>query len=148
MKNSDKLFYDLCVRFAEQSQCKGRHVGCVLVYENKVIGQGYNGAPEGSDCSICPRERCKTGKTPSGTDLNKALCVHSEANAIGYCARHGISTRGATIYITTSPCSECSKLIVAAGIKEVVYQDVYPDDLSFIILKNANILVRGYNFEN
>jgi len=146
MRNPDKLFYDLSYRFADQSKCQTRHVGCVIVSENRVIGQGYNSAPEGSDCGDCPR--CMNGKPESGKDLEKAICTHSEANAIGYCARHGISTRNSKLYCTTMPCMECAKLIVAAGIIEVIYDKTYSHiELTKKILYNANIKVRQFNVE-
>jgi dCMP deaminase len=145
MRNPDSLWYDLIIRIGQQSKCKSRQVGCLLISEDRIIGQGYNGAPEGSGCDECPRGKCKGENVPSGTDLYKAICCHAEPNAIGYCARHGISTRGATIYLPILPCSECAKLIVAAGIVEVVYKDEYADDsLSLLILRNAKINIRKF----
>ena len=148
MKNPDLFFHDLIQRIGEQSKCTGRHVGCLIVLEDHILGQGYNGAPIGSNCDNCPRPRCHNDsncKVPSGTDLHLALCVHAESNAIGFCARHGISTRNSTIYLSCFPCSECAKLIVAAGVKEVVYKDQYTDDkLSTLILENAKINIRKF----
>lgn len=145
MKNPDKLWLDLIIRISEQSKCHGSHVGCLIVYENRIIGQGFNGAPEGSDCKDCPRPKCNGQPLVSGTDLNKAICAHAEANSLGYCARHGISTRGSTIYLTIHPCHECAKLIVAAGIVEVVYNQAYADDaLAKLILTNAKINIRKF----
>jgi dCMP deaminase len=148
MKNPDSLWYDLIMRIGKQSKCQSRQVGCLIVFENRIIGQGYNGAPEGSNCKDCPRPKCNGESKPSGSDLDKAICAHAEQNAIGYCARHGISTRGSTIYLPIFPCSECAKLIVASGIVEVVQNGSYvfnDDRLSFVILKNANITIRKYN---
>lgn len=145
MKNPDKLWLDLITRIAEQSKCRSRIVGCLIVFENRIIGQGYNGAPEGSTCEDCPRAKCKGEHKPSGSDLDQAICSHAEANAIGYCARHGISTRGATIYLTVEPCAECAKLIVASGITEVVYNRNYNDNKLYeLILKNAKVNIRKF----
>ena len=147
MKNPDKLWYDLIMRIGEQSKCHSRKVGCLIIFENRIIGQGYNGAPEGSDCSMCPRPKCQGTPTPSGTDLNLAICAHAEPNAIGYCARHGISTRGSTIYLPVMPCFECAKLIIAAGIIELVYGGSYTtnDKYAELILQNAKINIRKFN---
>jgi len=146
MKNPDKLWYDLIMRIGEQSKCQSRKVGCLIVNENRIIGQGYNGAPEGSDCDNCPRPKCRGKNVPSGTDLNQALCAHAEANAIGYCARHGISTRGSTIYLPVMPCLECAKLLIAAGIKEVVFEKSYSssDIYTNLVLSNAKVTTRKF----
>lgn len=148
MKNPDKLWYDICYRYAEQSKCKSRHVGCVIVFEDRVIGQGYNGAPEGSKTDDCKREKCCNKDCTmykTGSSLDKAICTHSEANAIGYCARHGVQTRGAYIYCTTFPCAYCAGLIVAAGLKAVIYDKCYVDDDAVkLIFKNANIKYRKF----
>lgn len=120
MKNPERLWYDLAYRFAEQSKCRSRQVGCVIVSpDQRVVGQGYNGAPHGSVCADCPR--CRGPIPASGTSLDLALCAHAEANAIGYAARRGTPLAGCTLYCTTKPCLECAKLIVAAGITKVVF---------------------------
>lgn len=125
MRDPDKLWRDIAYRFAEQSKCCTRKVGCIIVTpDQRLIGQGYNGAPRGSDCSTCPR--CTSGSMPqSGEGLELAICAHAEANAIGYAAQAGIKTQGCTLYCTTRPCLECAKLIVAAGIAHVVYYEGY-----------------------
>lgn len=146
MKNPDKLWKDICYRYAEQSKCLSRKVGCVAVFENHQIGQGWNGAPEGSNVKQCQRARCKNRE--STKTVSDTLCCHAEINCLAYCARHGISTRGATIYCTTHPCIICSGAIIGAGIKEVVYEEEYSDnELSKIILKNAKIKVRKFNLK-
>lgn len=147
MKNPDKFFYDLIMRIGQQSKCKGRQVGCLLVRDEHIIGQGYNGAPIGTSCEDCPRPRCKGMDAPVGASLDQAICAHAEANGIGFCARHGISTLGATVYLPIFPCTECAKLIVAAGIKEVVYEHGYTetnDRWANFILTNAKISIRKF----
>ena len=144
MKHPDMLWFDIVNRFAQQSRCTSRKVGCVIVYEDRLIGQGWNSPPEGSTIRDCPRERCQNQTKPSGSDLTQAICCHAEASSLGYCARHGISTRGAKIYLSCHPCTECAKLIVAAGIVEVIYSQPYNNPLAILILKNANIKTREF----
>lgn len=139
MKDPVSLWSDIVYRFAGQSKCKSRRVGCAIVTPDQwLVGQGFNGAPVGSDCGTRPR--CtrsgaspdgEAGKPLSGTNLDLALCARAEANAIGYAARTGIRTLGCTLYCTTRPCLECSKLIVAAGITEVVYFEEYRQGFTF-----------------
>lgn len=146
MKNPDQLWLDICNRYKQQSKCRSRQVGCIIVKDDHQIMQGWNGAPYGSSCDDCKRPRCHCSTINSGIDLERAICAHSEANAIGYCARHGISTLGATLYCTSFPCSECAKLIIAAGIKEVVYFDTYPHlDISMKFFNNGGVKVRNFN---
>lgn len=142
MKNPEKLWRDIAYRFAQQSKCKSRQVGAIIVtQDNHMIGQGYNGAPAGSDCGDCPR--CYK-KPESGTLLDRAICCHAEANAIAYAAKIGVSTKGCTLYSTLKPCLDCAKLIVGAGIDKVVYYSDYPDPnkLALKCLKNAGIKVK------
>lgn len=148
MKDPDKLWFDICNRFKIQSKCKSRQVGCIIVKNNHQIMQGWNGAPYGSSCDECERPACKNpeDKNLKGKDLDKAICSHSEANAIGHCARYGISTDGSVLYCTTLPCPECAKLIIAAGIKEVVYSEDYPIffEFSLKLFQKAGIIVRKF----
>ena len=126
MKDPDRLWMDIAHRFAEQSRCQTRKVGCVIVSADEhMIGQGWNGAPSGSECSSCPRCSVPVEQRSSGQNLDLAVCTHAEANAIGYAARAGIPTRDAIMYVTVSPCAECAKLIVASGIRKVVYHSDY-----------------------
>jgi dCMP deaminase len=141
MKDPQKLFKDLVFRFAEQSKCKSRQVGAIIVKDGHLVAEGWNGAPSGSTCEQCPRPKCNGGLQSSGAGLDQAICCHAEANAIGNCAKRGITTHGASLYCTTFPCAECSKLIVAAGISQVVYSVKYPSPLSELILINAGVQV-------
>ena len=143
MRDPDSLWLDLVNRYAKQSKCRSRVVGAILVDKhNHCFGQGYNSAPYGSSTDQCAR--CDN-KTPSGVDLSLALCSHAEANAIGNAVRAGRSTEGATLYCTLYPCSECAKLVVAAGIVEVVYDQWYNSPLTEMIFKNANVKVRKFH---
>ncbi len=147
MRNPDKLWREICYRYAEQSKCRSRQVGCVLVFEGRCIGQGWNGAPEGSSTDQCTRRKCVQGGLAPNTDLSDAICCHAEINCLAYCARHGVSTRGSTLYCTTHPCLYCAGAIVGAGIKEVVYDKEYHNnDVAKLVLENANISVRRFSY--
>jgi dCMP deaminase len=99
-----------------RSKCKRNKVGAVLTMDNHAIGDGYNGTVKG-DCNDCEDSEGNT----------KDSVVHAEQNAILFCARHGISTKGATLYITLSPCMSCAKMLVQSGIDRVVYKTEYRD---------------------
>ncbi len=100
--------------WAENSYCQRRKVGAILVNEQMIISDGYNGTPAGFE-NVCEDE----------AGITKPYVLHAEANAITKVARSNNSSQGATLYVTASPCIECSKLIIQAGISRVVYQDEY-----------------------
>ena len=114
MHNFDKSYLDMAAIWARNSYCKRRQVGALLVKDKMIISDGYNGTPSGFE-NICEDE---SGAT-------KPYVLHAEANAITKVAKSGNSSLGATLYVTASPCLECSKLIIQAGIKRVVYRDEY-----------------------
>lgn len=110
---------------AKRSNCCRRNVGAVIMKDNHILSTGYNGTPRGvKNCfdGGCPR--CN-GTAESGTRLDECLCTHAEQNAICQAAFYGSSIAGGTIYITISPCLTCAKLIINAGLKEVVYGGDY-----------------------
>ena len=110
---------------ATRSNCSRRHVGAVIVRNRHILATGYNGTPHGvKNCfdGGCPR--C-AHTTQSGSHLEECLCVHAEQNAICQAAYYGVAIAGSTIYVTISPCLTCAKLIINAGIKEVVYGGDY-----------------------
>ena len=111
-----------------------------------MLLQGFNGAPKGSTTAECPRGKCRGLGGESGKELHNAICAHAEVNLIGLCAKRGISSDGCVLYCTSHPCSECAKLIVSAGIIEVVYNEEYPDPLAALIFKNAGIPTRKFIF--
>lgn len=127
-----------------RSNCLTRQVGCVIVRENRQIATGYNGTPSGiKNCFEGGCLRCLdrvSGKIESGTDLERCLCMHAEANAILQCAVFGNtgSTRRSTLYSTYAPCLECSKMAVSVGIAKVVSLSSYPEDGS-VLLRDANV---------
>ena len=116
--------------WAENSYCKRRQVGALLVKNNTIISDGYNGTPAGFK-NVCEDE--------DGHTLPYVL--HAEANAITKIARSGNSSEGATLYVTTSPCIECSKLIIQAGIARVVFWEYYRLSDGIDLLREAGIKV-------
>ena len=121
----DEYFMRIADVVATRSNCSRRHVGAVIVKDRHILSTGYNGTPHGvKNCfeGGCPR--C-SGKVESGTHLDECLCVHAEQNAICQAALFGQAVDGATAYVTVSPCLTCAKLLINAGIREVVYQGDY-----------------------
>jgi dCMP deaminase len=116
--------------WAENSYCERRKVGALLVKDNMIISDGYNGTPAGFE-NICEDDMGKT----------KPYVLHAEANAITKVAKSANNCDGSTLYITASPCIECAKLIIQAGIKRVVYSEKYRLEDGLELLKRANIEV-------
>jgi len=111
----DSRYLRMTQIWAENSYCRRRQVGALLVKDKMIISDGYNGTPSGFE-NECEEETA---------DRSKPYVLHAEANAITKVARSNNSSDGATLYITTSPCMECSKLIIQAGIKRVVFGEYY-----------------------
>jgi len=126
----DKRYLQMAKIWAKNSYCKRRQVGALIVKERMIISDGYNGTPAGFE-NICEDE---SGKT-------KPYVLHAEANAITKVAKSSNSSEGATLYVTSSPCMECSKLIIQAGIRRVVYCDEYHNLDGIDLLKRAGIEV-------
>ena len=121
----DAYFMELARVVSTRSNCLRRHVGAVIVKSRHILSTGYNGTPYGvTNCFAGGCPRC-SGKTKSGTKLEECLCVHAEQNAICQAAQHGHAIEGATVYVTISPCLTCAKLLINAGIREVVYSGEY-----------------------
>ncbi len=121
----DEYFIDIAHVVARRSNCRRRQVAALIVVEKRIISTGYNGTPRGiKNCyeGGCPR--C-AGDSKSGANLGDCICAHAEENAIVQAAYHGISVRGGTLYSTISPCLMCAKMIINAGLKEVVYEHDY-----------------------
>lgn len=140
----DRYFMDIALVVASRSNCSRRHVAAVIVKDQRIISTGYNGTPRGiknCDEGGCPR--CNSD-VPSGHSLGECLCSHAEENSITQAAYHGIAVKDATLYTTYSPCLMCAKMIINAGIKEVVYQERYSiDEVSTKLLKDAGVVVRA-----
>ena len=124
----DKAYLRMSKEWAKLSHAERKSVGALIVKENQIISDGYNGTPSGFDNSC---------ENDNGETLWYVL--HAEANAILKCAKYGDSCDGATLYQTHSPCRDCSKLILQAGIKRVVYLEDYKDLTGTIFLKEAGV---------
>lgn len=138
----DEYFMRIAELVSTRSTCVRRSVGAVLVKEKRVLATGYNGAPSGiTHCDEigCLREKMKI---PSGERHELCRGLHAEQNAIIQAARYGISIKGSILYITCHPCSVCAKMIINAGIDEVIIKDGYPDTISGGLLKEAGVNVR------
>ncbi len=124
----DKRYLRMAHIWAENSYCERRKVGAIIVKDKMIISDGYNGTPSGFE-NICEEDNDKT----------KPYVLHAEANAITKVAKSNNSSEGATLYVTTSPCMECSKLIIQSGIKRVVFDEKYRITDGLDILKRADI---------
>lgn len=124
-----------------RSTCLRRAVGAVLVRDRRILATGYNGAPSG--LQHCLERGCLRVQqdVPSGERHELCRGLHAEQNAIIQAALHGVSTRGAKIYCTNHPCVICAKMIINAGISEVVIRDSYADPLAEEILREAMVEV-------
>ncbi|MDR1983724.1 MAG: dCMP deaminase family protein [Prevotellaceae bacterium] len=130
----DRRYLEMAAVWAKNSYCKRRQVGAILVKDNMIISDGFNGTPSGFE-NICEDEN----------NITKPYVLHAEANAITKVARSNNSSDGSTLYITSSPCVECAKLIIQAGIKRVVFSDSYRISDGIELLKRANIEVVQIN---
>lgn len=138
----DEYFMKMAHLVKERSTCTRRNVGVVIVKNRHVLSTGYNGNPKGmKHCEEigCLREELKV---PSGERHELCTGLHAEQNAIIQAALFGVSIEGATMYCTDSPCSVCVKMLINAGIRELVYESGYPDELAQKILKDCRIRVR------
>lgn len=136
---------------ASRSNCIRRQVGAVVVQDRRVITTGYNGTPSGVvDCDHGGCQRCsdrEENKIKPKERKDRCICVCAEQNAIFQSALYGVSTKGATIYVTVSPCPICTRAIINSGIREVVYDsfDADDEDLRGGLFKQAGITVRVFN---
>lgn len=138
----DEYFMTIAEQVATRSTCMRRQIGAVIVKDKRILSTGYNGAPSGlSHCDVvgCLREQLHI---PSGEKTELCRAIHAEQNAVVQAARYGIPIEGATIYTTTQPCVQCAKILMNAGIVEIVYQGTYPDQLACDMLAESGIEVR------
>lgn len=138
----DEYFMKIAEIVSLRSTCLRRKVGAVLVKEKRILATGYNGAPTGlKHCEEigCIREKLKI---PSGERHELCRGLHAEQNAIIQAAYHGVSIKESKLYITCHPCSVCAKMIVNAGIKEIIIKEGYPDKMAEEILKEGKVKVR------
>ncbi|MFW5710101.1 MAG: deoxycytidylate deaminase [Bacteroidota bacterium] len=124
----DRRYLQMARVWGENSYCKRRKVGALIVKEKMIISDGYNGTPSGFE-NICEDENY----------ITKPYVLHAEANAITKVAKSNNSSENATLYVTTSPCMECSKLIIQSGIRRVVFSDKYHNVDGLALLERAGI---------
>ena len=132
-KKYDIAYLRMAMEWAKLSYCKRRQVGALIVKDRMIISDGYNGTPTGFE-NVCEDD----------DNYTKWYVLHAEANAIMKVAASTQSSLGATLYITLSPCKECSKLIFQSGIKRVVYYEEYKDNEGLKFLKKAGIEITHY----
>jgi len=130
MTKFDKSYMEMASVWARNSYCKRRQVGALLVKDRMIISDGFNGTPSGFE-NICEDEN----------GVTKPYVLHAEANAITKVAKSGNNSADSTLYVTASPCLECSKLIIQSGIKRVVYRDEYRLTDGIDLLRKAGIEV-------
>lgn len=124
----DKRYLRMTAIWSENSYCQRRKVGALIVKDNMIISDGYNGTPAGFE-NVCEDEN----------GVTKPYVLHAEANAITKVARSNNSSDGATLYVTASPCIECAKLIIQAGIRRVVFNELYRMTDGIELLKRAGV---------
>jgi dCMP deaminase len=138
----DEYFMQIAHLVSQRSTCLRRNVGAVIVKDKRMLATGYNGAPSGiAHCldTGCLREKMKI---PSGQRHELCRGLHAEQNAIIQASLYGISVKGSTFYVTNQPCVICAKMLINAGISEVVVSAGYPDELAMDFLKSAKIKFR------
>ena len=141
----DEYFMEIAGVVAKRSTCLRQKVGALVVKDKRILSTGYNGAPRGLPHCLdvgCLRDE---RNIESGTRHEVCRAVHAEQNAIIQCALHGTSTEGATLYCTHQPCVLCTKMIINAGIKRIVFLQHYPDEESLQYLNQAKIEVVRFN---
>ena len=144
--NWDEYFIEIAKLVSTRSNCVSRKVGAVITVDNQILSTGYNGAPKGLhhcvDAGGCLR---KLNNIESGTRQEICRAVHAEQNVIISAAVKGVSIKGGTIYLNTYPCSICTRMLINAEIKKIVYESDYSDQLSKEMLEESKIEVVKYN---
>jgi dCMP deaminase len=143
----DHYFIDITHLVATRSTCLRRQVGALLVKDRNILATGYNGTPSGirhCEETGCLREQLKV---PSGERHELCRGLHAEQNAIIQAARHGVNIDGSTLYCTTMPCIICTKMLINAGIKRIVYEEGYGDDLAREMVAEAGIEISRFDRE-
>jgi len=138
----DEYFLEVAFLVSKRATCLRRRVGAVLVKEKKILATGYNGAPSGLKHCLeigCLRQKFKI---PSGERHELCRGLHAEQNVLLQAALHGISTKDSMLYITNQPCVICAKMLINAGVKEIIITGDYPDKLAKNFLQEAKIKIR------
>lgn len=132
----DNAYIDISRRWAAMSKAQRLQVGCIIVKDNQIISDGFNGTPSGFN-NVCEDNRL-------GNLVTKPEVLHAESNALMKLARSTNSSDGATMYLTCAPCFDCSKLIIQSGIKRVVYQDSYRCMDGVSLLEKAGVMIEQF----
>lgn len=138
----DRYFLEMSRLVSKRATCLRRRVGAVIVKDKRILATGYNGVPSGLKHCIdigCLREKLKI---PSGQRHELCRALHAEQNALIQASLYGISLRGSTLYATNQPCIICAKMLINAGIKEIVAGSGYPDKMAMDFFKEAKIKFR------
>ncbi|MCX5705009.1 MAG: cytidine/deoxycytidylate deaminase family protein [Candidatus Omnitrophica bacterium] len=138
----DKYFLDVAGLVARRSTCLRRNVGAILVKDKRILATGYNGAPAGLKHCLdigCLRQKLNI---PSGQRHELCRALHAEQNALIQASLYGISVKGSKLYATCQPCVICAKMLINAGISEIIITEGYPDKMAMDFLKQAKIKVR------
>jgi dCMP deaminase len=138
----DEYFMKIAHEVAQRSTCTRRQIGALVVKNKRILATGYNNVPTGcAHCTVvgCLRDRMGI---PSGERHELCRGIHAEQNAVVQAARYGISIEGSVVYSTAQPCILCAKILINAGITEIIYEGDYPDDLSLELLTEAGVTVR------
>lgn len=135
----DEYFLEMAHVIASRSTCLRRHVGAVLVRDRRILATGYNGAPAG--LPHCAEVGCRRAELGIASGQRQELCrgLHAEQNAIIQGALHGVSLRDSVLYCTTQPCVICAKMLINAGVRRIVYEGDYADELSLEMLDQAGV---------
>lgn len=140
----DEYFMEMAHLAAKRSTCMRHHVGAVIVKEKRILATGYNGAPKDlKHCEVVGCVRTKL-KVPHGERHELCRGLHAEQNAVIQAAVFGVSLKDSTVYSTHYPCSICAKMLINTGIKEIVYDQDYEDELAKQILSESNIIVKKF----
>jgi dCMP deaminase len=141
----DEYFMEMAQVVSKRSTCLRRKVGAILVKDKHILSTGYNGAPKGLKHCLeigCLREE---QNVPSGERHELCRGLHAEQNAIIQAAVFGISIKNSILYCTNTPCVVCVKMLINAGVTEIVFSGEYPDDLAKKILNESEVKIRNYN---
>ncbi len=139
----DEYFLEMASLVAKRSTCLRRSVGAILVKDKRILATGYNGAPSGLKHCVdigCLRQKLNI---PSGERHELCRALHAEQNALIQASLYGISVKDSTLYATNQPCVICAKMLINAGIKEIVIVSGYPDKMAMEFLKEAKIKIRA-----
>ena len=141
----DTYFMEIAQVVARRANCRRRKVAAVIVSDHRIISTGYNGTPRGvKNCCDGGCARCASD-TPSGSGLADCICSHAEENAIVQAAYHGIRVKDSSIYVTITPCLMCAKMIINAGIREVIYGGDYVfTEQARALFDAAGVVCRAY----